>query len=204
MALSTMKISIVSLFLPLVLLAAVRGDSPLPEAGVVTLWANDEPRSAFNFDTGSYAADIVDGQLVLDSAQIVFHQIEANLFTIGFSNAFATRLLDLGDLKVDGFSRVSDQAPRPSISIFHTLYLQGRSVWYRGPIARNYSLKAADPVFFTLQTGIPQSFVPELGHVYLLRYASKREAGVEEKLVKFRVIDYEPGRYVTIRWARMK
>lgn len=204
MALSTMRISIVSLFLAIVLLAAVQGDSPLPEAGVVTLWANDEPRSAFSFDDGSYALDIADGQAVLDRAQIVFHRIEAQKISIGFSLAQATRIVDLGDLQVDGFARVSDLAPHPPISIFHTLFLQGRSLWYRGPIARSYSLKAADPVFFTLQTSGPHHFVPELGHVYVMRYAPKRESGVEEKLVKFRVVDYEPGRQVTIRWARMK
>lgn len=199
---STSRLGFPTPLFGLLLLAGAQSDAPSSESGIVTLWATDEPRSAFSFDTGKYAVDIVDGQAVLDGAQIAFHLFEPNKLTTGFVLGQAARVVDLGDVKVDGVFRASDQAFHPPLNIFHTLFLDGRGIYYRGPLSRTYRLKKAEDVFFSL-AAIASSFSPEIGHCYLLRYAPKGAPESTAKLVKLRVVDYEPGRQVTIRWARM-
>ncbi|MFO0981593.1 MAG: hypothetical protein U1E76_07540 [Planctomycetota bacterium] len=177
------------------------------EAGsLITLWANDAVSAAFSFETGSFAPVIVDGQGVLDTAQIAFNLFEPNKLTVGFVREVGVRVVDLGENDaVPAYTLSSDRSARVSISKFHTLFLQGSTLYYRAPIGKTIAErgKDVDSVFFTLPPDGIASWEPLAGHTYVMRWAPQRAQRAQERFVKFHIIDFQPGRSVTLRWAKL-
>jgi hypothetical protein len=184
-------------------LASVSGDDPGTGTTVVTLYANDEVRSAFSFASGEYGVDIADGEAVLDRAQIAFSLFEKDKLSVGFVRDQGARVVDLGDLTVAGYPVPADHAIHPPISILYTLFVQSNTLYYRGPLGKVYRLSSGDSVFYTLPPDGVRSFEPKLGHTYVMRYAPQGSQSAQQRFAKFRVVDFEPGRWITLRWANM-
>jgi hypothetical protein len=179
------------------------GDDPGSGTSVVTLFANDEVRSAFSFALGDYGVEIADGEAVLDRAQIAFGIFEKDKLSVGFVRDEGARVVDLGDLTVPGYAVPADRAYHPPISVLYTLFVQSNTLCYRGPLGKTYRLSSADSVFFTLPPDGVRSFEPKVGHTYVMRYAPQGGQSTQQRFAKFRVIDFEPGRWITLRWASM-
>ncbi|MEW6745693.1 MAG: hypothetical protein AB1486_23330 [Planctomycetota bacterium] len=181
------------------------GQEPVPQGDsfLVQLSAVDELAAALSFDTGGHGATVQDGQLILDNAHMVYNLFAEHKLTLGFVRKQLVRVVELDDLKVEGFARPEDFAPRLPLSFFHTLTIEGKQVVYRGPMNRTYRLKEAEKIFQTLP---PEGLVhidPQIGRTYLVRFAPRDAQNSQDAFVKFRVVDIEPGRFITLRFARI-
>ncbi len=175
-----------------------------PTSSLVTLYASDDLLSSFSFSTGTHAARIEDGELILDDTQITFDILDRDCVTYGYVENQLIEIVDLGDPVVEGAEMPSDRSPKPPLSIFHTLFLKDGQVSYRGPIRRTYRFREGQAIFNSLPPERVRCFVPQVGHVYLLRYKIQGVPDDRRMLVKFRVIDYRPGETLTLRWAPLE
>ncbi len=169
---------------------------------VVTLYARDDLRSSFDFRNGREGGRIVDGEILLDDAQIVFDVFQEGMLSFGFTRDERVRIIDLGPAYVPGLERATDHAPKFSVSIFHTLFLSGSQFSYLGATGRILRSKEAGPILDPLPGEGLYHVAPEVGHTYLLR-AKHTGVSRSELLVKFQIIDVRPRRSLTMRWARL-
>ena len=178
------------------------GLETIPTSGVVTLYAEDDLLSSFSFSGGCAGGRIVDGELVLDDAQMAFDVFAENMITFGFVRDARTRILDLGDVSVPPRERAVDRAPKLPTSLFQTLFLSGAHFSYLDPTGREHRFKDASEIMNALPTEGIYHLEPIVGHTYLVRTNRKGE-GTPDELAKFQVIDFRPGRSLTIRWANI-
>lgn len=195
----------VAVFLPR-LQGASRSEArvPAPEPDrIVTLWANDDLRSSFDFRNGREGGRIVDGEIRLEAAQLVFDVFQEDHFTFGFTRDERVDLIDLGAAYVPPFDKATDRAPEFAVSIFHSLHLDGSQLSYVEPNGRVVRLKDAGRIQGLLPSQGLHQLEPKVGHTYVLR-AELEGVGKSEMLFKLHVVDHRPGRSVTFRWGRLQ
>jgi len=181
--------------------AADARTAPAPESRVVTLYANDDLLSSIDFRTGGPGARLADGEIDLRGAQLVYHALRANHLSFGFVYDELAEVVDLGELFVTPDARVLDDAAKFPISVFHTLFLDGGRVAYRDARGRTVRLPEGLRILGPLVTDGTRHVEPRVGHVYLLRTRDRSAAAGKDRLVKLEVVDHEPGRTLTLRWA---
>ncbi len=174
----------------------------IPCSGIVTLYAEDDLQSSFSFRGGCAGGRVVDGELVLDDAQIAFDVLAENMITFGFVRDARTMILDLGDVSVPARERAVDRAPKLPTSLFQTLFLNGVHFSYRDPTGRPHRFKEANDIMNALPPEGLYHLEPIVGHTYLVR-TNRKGTDTPNEFAKFRVIDFRPGRSLTIRWANI-
>ena len=196
------------LFSALLVILALAPQTPADTrlaGGMATLLAHDDLRSSFSFRNGAFGAQIQDGELRLDDAQLVFHTFGENLLSFGFVRNELVSVLDLGDLVAPGIERAADLAPKPPVSIFHTLFLDGVVFKYQGPLNQAHRLPEAQAIVSAIPPPGIFHIEPQIGHTYLLK--AQRRAGhgdTRPQFFKFLVVDFEPGHRLTLRWGPLK
>lgn len=170
---------------------------------LVTLWAQDDLRATFDFAGGASGAKIVGGELILDDCQLAFHLFAENQVAVGFVRQSAAAILDLGDLRVAGVKASSDRAPKPALSVFHTLRRDGSRIVYDGALGKTQRLHEAERVLSATPAEGLRTFIPEVGHTWLMVFRPEGLRGREEIVVKLLVVDVQAGRSLTFRWSRI-
>jgi hypothetical protein len=188
------------LALPLAL--ELQEDARSEESSIATLLAQDDLACAFDFRAGRSGGRIEDGEIRLEDAQLAFGAFARDRMTVGFVHDEHAALLDLGILYVEPDVRARDGAAEFAVSAFHTLAFDGTRFSYRGPGEDVRFLDQADRILGPLPSG-PRELAPVVGHVYLLR-VRRDDARATDELFKLEVIDFQPGRSLTIRWARLQ
>ncbi len=178
------------------------GPAQSPAGGVVTLFANDDLLSSFDFERGSAGGHVLDGEVTLDDAHIAFDVFERNSISFGFRRDAFVSVIDLGAQFVSPFERAQDAGVKIPASLFHTLFLDGRRFSYVGPGGKVERLRAASRIFDPLPPEGMYHVPAVLGHTYLVRFRGFDTRG-DGSLAKFQVVDYRPGSRMTIRWARL-
>ena len=197
-------------FLPLasaacaLLFVSRSADPPTPPqnatGGLVTLYANDDLMSSFNFASGSAGGRVDAGEVLLDRAQIAFDVFQRDSISFGFGRGQYVNVIDLGAEFISPHDRAQDAVKIPA-SLFHTLFLDGRRFSYVGPGGKVHRLREAGRIFDALPPEGMYHLPIELGHTYLVRYQDVDSRG-EGELAKFQVVDYLPESRLTIRWAK--
>ncbi len=172
------------------------------ESRIVTLYAHDDLQSSFDFTEGGNGATLWNDEIVLDDAQIAFHVFAENMISYGFVRNAPTMVLDLGEVYVPELVRAQDWAPKLPISLFHTLFLDGAHFSYREPGGRAHRLKEAGRILNNLPPEGLYHLEPRIGHTYLVR-TNRRGSKTPDEYAKFQVIDFQPDRSLTIRWANL-
>lgn len=169
------------------------------EGGIVTLYANDDLLSSFDFRSGGPGGRVVDGEVRLDGAQIAFDLLVSGHISFGFTRDERVELLDLGAVVVPPEARARDRAEEFPISIFHTLFRDDNGFAIVSPGGDPDPYSRADRILTaTLKQGV-RHVEPQVGHTYLVR-VRRNDTSVDE-LFKFQVIGLVPGHSLTIRWA---
>lgn len=193
--------------LALLLLVAAAPVQDQPALGVASgqefvlrLRAHDELAATVDFEAASYGSDLDGAQIGIWRAELAFGLFEPGLLSFGFRDREQARLVDVGDFRVPGQRLARDLAPRPAASVLHTLELDDRKVVYRSPPDRQLSLREASPIGAILPDVGIQHVLPELGHVYLLRYRGVPETPDSwGRVVAFQVVELVPGEALTLR-----
>lgn len=175
-----------------------------PEAGasgggIVTLYAQDDLQSSFDFRSGAAGGQVREGEVRLESAQIIFDVLEAGRISYGFGYDERVDILDLGDVTVPPQERSRDRALEFPISIFHTLSLRDEGFAIVRPGGDLDPYEKADRFLGTLPLPALRHIEPCLGHVYLVRVRPDR--GTDEQFFKFQIIGLIPGHSLTLRWG---
>jgi hypothetical protein len=201
--------SLRSLFAPCLLLLAA-GPAPqdaldglgvLPgQSFVLQLSAYDDLRASVDFEGATYGASVDGAQLDLTRAELSYGQFEQGMLSYGFRDKEQARIVDVGDFRVPAKRQVRDAAPRPPMSVLHSLTLDNRQVTYRAPVDKRLNLREAALVTAILPDSEMRHIQPRLGHVYLLRYRGVPEVGdAWGRVVAFQVTEMVPGQSVTVR-----
>jgi len=173
--------------------------------GIVTLLARDDLQSSFNFRQGTFGARINNGELLLDNAQLIFHTFRESMLSYGFVRNEFVSVLDLGNLVVPGIELSTDNAPKPPLSIFYTLFFDGVAFKYQGPSNQTYRLSEAQALVAAIPSPGISHFEPQMGHTYLLKVQRRIGYGpASPQFFKFLVIDFEPNHHVAFRWERLR
>ena len=170
--------------------------------GLVTLWAGDETRTSFSFDTATYGSKINDGELLLDNTDLVYNLLARNQLTVGHTRDSTSSIVDLGEAYVNPLRNPRALSPRPPLSIFHTLAISNRDVIYRGPPGKEHRSAIGRQILrSTPQLGI-KHFTPEPGHTYLLRF-KPGVGSTSNRVVAIHIIDVQPEHTLTFQWKRL-
>lgn len=168
---------------------------------IVTLYANDDLLSSFDFRSGSAGGRVFDGEVRLDAAQIAFGLFAAGQISFGFTRDERVDVLDLGPVVVPPRTRARDRAEEFPLSIFHTLFLADNGFAFVGPGGDVDPYDRADRILTLVPTQELRHIEPHVGHTYLLRV--RRNGTSMDELFKFQVIGLLPEHSLTIRWARV-
>lgn len=170
-------------------------------SGVVTLYAQDDLLSSFDFRSGGPGARVADGEVRLESAQILFDVLEAGRISYGFTRDERVEIIDLGDVTVAPEERSRDRALEFPISIFHTLGQADEGFFVVRPGGDVDPFGAADRIRGAMPLPAVRHIEPRIGHVYLLRIRTERST--VDEIFKFQVIDLIPEHSLTLRWGRV-
>jgi hypothetical protein len=172
------------------------------DGGIVTLYANDDLQSSFDFRGGGPGGRLVGGEVRLDGAQIVFDVFAAGHISFGFTRDERVEVLDLGSVLVPPEPRARDRAEEFPISIFHTLFRDDNGFALVGPGGDPDPYGRADRILTApLKQGM-RHVEPFVGHTYLLRV--RRNDTSADELFKFQVIGIVPEHSLTFRWAPVR
>lgn len=174
--------------------------SILPTGELVTLYAVDDSSCSFDFDRGT-VVEVDRARLDLAVADMVFGRYSEGVLTFAHARNARAIVIDLGEEYVEANSQPTDEAPRVPLSIFYSIFLDGRRIKYVDGGGTLHHHRRGQDVLNQYPDAGAFHVEPKEGHTYLLRYA-ERLHGVS-RLVKFQVIDVEPGRWLTFRWAPM-
>ncbi len=191
--------------LPLLLvpLAQPQGEElPSDSSAIVTLYAQDDLQSSFDFRHGSAGGRVAEGEVVLLDAQIAFGVFEKGHITVGLVRRERVELLDLGSVSVPSQPLALERSVEFPLSLFHTLFFDGARFHYVGPGGDVHAYDQADRILRALPPDGLRHVEPVVGHVYLVR-VRRDGVGSRDEFFKFQVIDLEPERFMTIRWARV-
>ena len=174
-----------------------RQDDHRPGDQLITLFAMDDETCSFSFSQRRFGG-IAEGRLFLDDTEILYDRYQPGHLSFGYVRDSRVNLIDLGDERIATGSMPSDRAPRVPISVYSRLFLDGGRVKYIDAYNNAKAHRNAQKVLH--QFGPEQTIHadPQVGSTYLLRY---RTAFGQSETVRFRIIDHEPGRFVTLRWA---
>lgn len=167
------------------------------ESHLVTLWALDERAASLDPVSGTNGADFANGQIGLTRAALAYHAFAPEMLSFGFRDGERAALLDLGDFRVPPLVVQRDLTPRTPVTAFHSLTLERGKLQYIAPINRPLLMLEGQSVLGPLPPEGIQHVEPRAGHIYLLR--SQSPAG--ELFVKILVLDVQPGRSITLRYA---
>lgn len=170
-------------------------------SGIVTLYANDDLLSSFDFRSGSAGGRVFDGEVRLDDAQIAFDLFAPGQISLGFTRDERADVLDLGPIVIPPESRARDRAEEFALSIFHTLFLTDDGFAYVGPGGDVDPYERADRILTAVPSLGLRHFEPKVGHTYLLRV--RRNGTSTDELFKFQIIGLLPEHSLTLRWARL-
>jgi hypothetical protein len=169
--------------------------------GIVTLYANDDLQSSFDFRSGEAGGQLVEGEVRLDSAQIAFGLFVAGKISFGFSRDERVDVLDLSDVTVPPEARARDRTEEFPISIVHTLFRDDNGFAIVSPGGDVDPYDRADRILTMPLTQGLRHIEPIVRHVYLVRV--RRNGTSTDELFKFQIIGLLPDHSVTIRWARV-
>ncbi len=179
----------------------VMQDNRAPTSGLITLFAEDDRTCSFSFEDGDFGP-IIDNVLRLDLAQMVYHRYEPGRLSFGLVRNEKVNVVDLGDVRVDSGAQPTDVAVRSPISVFHSLFLDRRRIFYTDAEGRPKHYGVGQKVMNTFDREGVQHLDPVVGHTYLVRYRlAPLGRGQDGRIVRLHVIDVEPGRFVTLRWG---
>jgi hypothetical protein len=174
------------------------------QGGIVTLYAHDDLLSTFSIHTGGAGAQIVEGEVRLDDAQLAFDLFAEDMFSFGFISDELVNVVDLGPQVVEPHRRGQDIAPKFPVSLFHTLYLDGAKFSYAGPGGTLLRHSPAERILDPMPRHGMYHVQPVVGNTYLLRSNRSGGSSRADELVKFVVVDFQPGHSVTLRWAPLR
>jgi hypothetical protein len=200
MSLRLPLVALPSLAASLLITSAVQESEPrASDGGIATLYAQDDLQSSFDFRSGAAGARVFDGEVRLESAQILFDVLEAGRISYGFAYDERVAILDLGDVPVAPEVRSRDRALEYPISIFHTLSLgdEGFAIVRPGGDVDPYD--RADKILGSMPLPAVRHIEACLGHTYLVRV--RRDRSSEDQFFKFQIIGLIPGHSLTLRWA---
>lgn len=170
--------------------------------GIVTLYARDDLACAFDFRTGKVGASILEGEVSLDHAQLLYDVFEPGFLSFGFTDRERVAVLDLGEVYVPPQDRATDRSLEYPVALFHTLFVDGPRFFYLGPGRSLHRFEDADRILGSTPREGLAHVAPVVGHTYVLR--TKREGvGGTDELFKFHVVAIRPRESVTLRWARV-
>jgi hypothetical protein len=169
--------------------------------GLITLYEHDDVASSFSFRTGEHGGRVIDGQIELGAAQLVYGSFATGLISFGFGADEAVNVVDLGTAKVDVLSAPSDAALKFPVGIFQTLGVSGRRLTFQQANGSQVRLGAGNAVFDVPRRGL-QHVEAIVDHVYAIRFQRTR-GDRRDMLAKFQVVEHRPGESVTLRWANI-
>ncbi len=191
------------LLLPLALLLAGSPGDPKAgraEGGIIVLRAADDLGFTLDFRTGASGAVIEDGELRLDQALIVFERLAPGHLSIGFNAESGADLVELGSLLIPPVRTKDDVAPNLPLRAFFTLGATRGDFFYGIPGSRTVRLPEVSSLFAAYAPRGVRHFRPVVGEAFVLRLVPRLRQS-EELAVKLLIVDHEPGRSVTLRWA---
>jgi len=163
------------------------------------LYARDDLASSFDFRSGSAGGRVVEGEIRLADAQLVYGAFLRDQLSFGFVRNERVEVLDLGDVSVVPQVRARDQTVEFPISVLHTLAFDGARFTYLGPGGAVHAFEAADRILGSLPPETLRHLEPQLGHTYLVR-VHREGVGARDEFFAFEVVDLEAGRRLTLRW----
>jgi hypothetical protein len=183
----------------------VRQEDPATASeGLATLIAADDVGATFDFQSGTHGARVVAGELALDDCQIAWHVFAENQVSYGFVRDRGALMVPLGDLRVNPARAPTDHAPKLPVSVFHTLRVDDGRLVYDAPFGKVSRLREGERILSASPVEAVGHFTPEIGHVYLFAFKARSSRERHDMLVKMQVVDVQPGRTLTFRWARMR
>ncbi len=176
-------------------------NSPEVKTGIVTLYAKDPLAQTFCFKDGKYGKVIQENEVRNRCSDIGFDIYVNNSFSVGIEGARQGRIINLGTAeelqqkykyketvgKGQGFASI-----QVSNGNFQVLKEQKR----REPNILQELNEGND--LFQQKENMDNAAV-KLGNIYILRLKDGYDKDFE-RIVKFIVTDYQPDRFVTIRW----
>jgi hypothetical protein len=172
-----------------------------PTGGLVTLYAFDPEMHSISFVSGGGKGSTVqENQVYNHGAQMDYNEYWPEHFTVGISGREVGSILDLGPGRELGEQYgISETVGRSQA--FASLRLKGGDVLIGG-IRENDEERTLGNVEVLLPTSRDRNRAEaELGHVYLARIDDRGEE--RSCVVKFVVVDLDPGIQATIRWERL-
>jgi hypothetical protein len=173
--------------------------APAPSEGVVTLYAADDLLSSFDFRSGAAGGRIQEGELRLESAQILFERLAAGRISFGFTRDERVEILDLGFDTIAPEERSRDRAVELPLAVFHTLRLGDNGFAIVGPGGDLDPYERADRILGPPPAVGVHHVEPQVGHTYVVRVRTNKSS--RDEFFKFEVIGFLPGHSVTLRWA---
>lgn len=172
-----------------------------PSGGLITLYEHDDLASSLNFRAGAHGGTVVNGQIQLADAQLVYGSFSSGLLSFGFAADEAVNVVDLGTAEVEFNADVQDAALKYPISVIPTLGVAGRRLTFQATNGTQVRLGAGNAVFEVPSRGL-QHVEPVLDHCYVIRYQRTR-GDRRDMLAKFQVVEHRPGESITLRWANI-
>lgn len=177
-------------------------DDERPVPGLVTLYANDDLQSSFDFRSGRPGGQVQRGEIRLERAQIAFDVLAADQISFGFVRDERVEVLDLGALFVPPQTRSRDPAIEFPVSILHSLFFDGVRFGYLGPGGDRHPLEEADRILGALPPESLRHLTPLVRHTYLVRVHTEG-LGLREEFYAFQVVDLVPEQRLTLRWVAL-
>lgn len=179
---------------------SAQNDSSKVKTGIVTLYANDPLAQTFCFKDGKYGSVIQENEVKNRCSDIGFDLYVNNSFSVGIEGARQGRIVNLGNgdelqQKYKYEETVGKGQGFASIQI-----LDGKIQILKERKRRESNilqeLNESNDLF---QQKEMKNTAVKLGNIYILRLTDGYEKDFE-RIVKFIVTDYQPDRFVTIRW----
>jgi hypothetical protein len=158
---------------------------------VTTLYAVDDVIDSWSFSEGRPGTVCHDGRLFNRNSQLKFERYGGDLVS-GIEGGSIARILDIGDLRIGGSLS----------SVYHGLTREDHVVVAKSVVkdeSANIAAVTAERRFELAPGKGLAKATAKNGHVYLLRI-DENSVTTKPVFVALRILDHEPGRYVTFRW----
>ena len=172
------------------------------DGGLVTLFAADDLACSINLRTGEYGGRIVDGEVALDRAQLLYDVFAAEMLSFGFAHDEVVNVIDLGPLMVPDQTLANDVSLKFPISVFHTLTVEGKRLVYQDAGGAFVRLREGGDIFKVAPRGL-RHLEPTVGNTYVVRFERLRGEDRGDRMAKFQVVEHRPGESLTLRWQSL-
>jgi hypothetical protein len=176
-------------------------DPAQPSGGLITLYEHDDLASSLDFRNGRHGGSVIDGQIQLVDAQLVYGSFATGLLSFGFAADEAVNVVDLGTAEVEFNASAHDAALKYPISVMPTLGVASRRLTFQEANGTHVRLGTGNAVFDVPKRGL-QHIEPVLDHCYAIRFQRTR-GDRRDMLAKFQVVEHRPGESITLRWANI-